>query len=391
VPLDKYREKRNFAKTPEPKGDEAPRKRRAKSKALFFCVQKHLASHLHYDLRLEHNGVLMSWAVPKGPSLDPSIKRFAAQVEDHPIEYGSFEGVIPEGYGAGVVMLWDEGTWEPETPDIGAALAKGDLKCRLDGYKLTGSWLLVRTRGYQRPGETPTGPSWLLIKHRDEWSGDLDITEFAPLSVKSGEDFPAIMAAQDPAFWLNDPKVDKEATGVMLQKVTEQTAELKLAELEQPKPARPQREKKMKRTLVTLAALAAMSVAAPASARQAAAPPAAQPEAKTAPVDPKAAASYVGKWTLDLQSPQGAMQLALDVKIDAANKVTGMIESPNGPTSIAGEFNDGVLGFAISFDAGGQAIEIWFESSIKDGKLAGTMSLGDMGSFPFTGVRAKGL
>ena len=147
----------------------------------------------------------------------------------------------------------------------------------------------------------------------------------------------------------------------------------------------------MKRTLVTLAALAAISVATPAFARQAAAPPAAQPEAKAAPVDPKAAASYVGKWTLDLQSPQGAMQLGLDVKIDAANKVTGTIESPNGPANIAGEFKDGVLGFAISFDAGGQAIEIWFESSIKDGKLAGTMYLGDMGSFPFTGARAKGL
>jgi hypothetical protein len=146
----------------------------------------------------------------------------------------------------------------------------------------------------------------------------------------------------------------------------------------------------MKRTLVTLAALAALSVATPAFARQAA-PPAAQPEAKAAPVDPKLAASYVGKWTMDLQSPQGAMQLALDVKIDAANKVTGTIESPNGPANIAGEFKDSVLGFAINFDAGGQMVEIWFESTIKDGKLAGTMSLGDMGSFPFTGVRAKGL
>lgn len=147
----------------------------------------------------------------------------------------------------------------------------------------------------------------------------------------------------------------------------------------------------MKRTFVTLATLLAVSVAAPAFARQAAAPPAAQPEAKAAPVDPKVAASYAGKWVLDLQSPQGAMQLGLDVKIDAANKVTGTIESPNGPANIAGEFKDSVLGFAINFDAGGQMIEIWFESTIKDGKLAGTMSLGDMGSYPFTGVRAKGL
>jgi bifunctional non-homologous end joining protein LigD len=247
MPLDKYREKRNFAKTPEPKGDEAVAKKRtrAKKKApLFFCVQKHLASHLHYDLRLEHNGVLLSWAVPKGPSLDPSVKRFAAHVEDHPLEYGTFEGVIPEGYGAGVVMLWDQGTWEPESPDIDAALAKGDLKFTLDGYKLKGSWVLVRTRGYAREGQKAQGPSWLLIKHRDEWSGDLDITEFAPLSVKSGDDFPAIMAAQDPALWLTNPKKGGGATGAMLQGIIEQAAELKLAELEQTRPARPTREKK---------------------------------------------------------------------------------------------------------------------------------------------------
>lgn len=146
----------------------------------------------------------------------------------------------------------------------------------------------------------------------------------------------------------------------------------------------------MTRTLVTVAALAALTVATPAFARQAAAPPAAQPEAKAAPVDPKVAASYVGKWTVDLQSPQGAMQLALDVKIDAANKVTGTIESPQGPANIAGEFKDSVLGFAISFDAGGQMIEIWFESTLKEGKLAGTMYIEGMDGFPFTGVRAKG-
>ena len=237
TPLDKYRQKRNFAKTPEPKGSEAvAKKRQVKKKKLFFCVQKHLASHLHYDLRLEHRGVLMSWAVPKGPSLDPSVKRFAAQVEDHPVEYGTFEGVIPEGYGAGVVMLWDEGTWEPESEDIDAGLTKGDLKFTLDGYKLKGSWVLVRTRGYAREGEKSTKPSWLLIKHRDEWSGDLDITEFAPLSVKSGDDFPAIMAAQDPALWMTNRPQAGGATGAMLRSVIEQAAELKLAELNRAKP-----------------------------------------------------------------------------------------------------------------------------------------------------------
>ncbi len=245
MPLEKYREKRNFAKTPEPQGADAKvAKRRTKSKKLFFCVQKHLASHLHYDLRLEHRGVLMSWAVPKGPSLDPSIKRFAAQVEDHPVEYGTFEGVIPEGYGAGVVMLWDEGTWEPESEDIDAALTKGDLKFRLDGYKLKGSWVLVRTRGYAREGQKSQGPSWLLIKHRDEWSGDLDIAEFAPLSVKSGEEFPAIMAAQDPALWLTNRPQAGGTTGAMLRSVIEQAAELKLAELNKLAPKKRGKEKK---------------------------------------------------------------------------------------------------------------------------------------------------
>src|SRR6187401_675241 len=167
MPLQEYRRKRDFTKSPEPTGDE-PRKKKAK--ALFFCVQKHLASHLHYDFRLEWNGVLLSWAVPKGPSLDPTIKRLAMHVEDHPIDYGEFEGVIPSGYGAGIVMLWDRGTWTPEVEDVDAALKKGDLKFTLDGYKLKGSWVLVRTKG--RWGGSGAGGgagndrSWLLIKHR---------------------------------------------------------------------------------------------------------------------------------------------------------------------------------------------------------------------------------
>src|SRR5579859_5578571 len=133
--LKEYQAKRDFKKTPEPSGKATPRSAAARD-ARFFCVQKHLASHLHYDFRLEHHGVLLSWAVPKGPSLNPRDKRLAMRVEDHPLEYGDFEGVIPEGYGAGIVMLWDWGSWEPEVDDIDGAMAKGDLKFKLDGVKL---------------------------------------------------------------------------------------------------------------------------------------------------------------------------------------------------------------------------------------------------------------
>ncbi len=216
MPLDEYRRKRDFRKSPEPAGRPASGRRVPRGTPRFFCVQKHLASHLHYDFRIEHHGVLLSWAVPKGPSLDPKVKRLAMHVEDHPVEYGTFEGVIPEGYGAGLVMLWDQGTWTPEEDDVDAALAKGDLKFTLDGYKLKGSWVLVRTRGYG--GNRGDGRSWLLIKHRDEWSGDVDIVEFAPLSVKSAADFPEILAAESPDVWRTNRPVSGGETGAMLRR-----------------------------------------------------------------------------------------------------------------------------------------------------------------------------
>jgi bifunctional non-homologous end joining protein LigD len=171
--LQEYRQKRSFADTPEPSG-------RGRSgvtgKRLRYVIQKHQASHLHYDFRLEWRGVLLSWAVPKGPSLDPSTKRLAMRVEDHPIDYARFEGTIPEGeYGAGTVMIWDTGTWRPEDPDVDAALRRGDLKFTLHGKKLKGSWVLVRTRGFPR-GTSSQRESWLLIKHRDKFAtrGDID-------------------------------------------------------------------------------------------------------------------------------------------------------------------------------------------------------------------------
>ena len=224
--LDEYHRKRDFTKSPEPKGDAEKAKRARKDKPRFFCVQKHLASHLHYDFRLEHNGVLLSWAVPKGPSLDPKTKRLAMHVEDHPFDYGEFEGVIPEGYGAGIVMLWDVGTWTPESDNIDQSLAKGDLKFTLDGYKLKGSWVLVRTHGYggRGPGD---GRSWLLIKHRDDWSGDVDITEFAPLSVKSGNDLHEILAEDNPDIWRTNRPVAGGETGAMLRDIIQKAAALK--------------------------------------------------------------------------------------------------------------------------------------------------------------------
>src|SRR5215472_11902940 len=221
--LEEYKRKRDFKKTPEPEG----RLHTTQARERFFCVQKHLASHLHYDFRLEHNGVLLSWAVPKGPSLDPKTKRLAMRVEDHPLEYGDFEGVIPEGYGAGIVMLWDRGTWTPQVADVDAALKKGDLKFTVNGYKLKGSWVLVRTGG-RYPGARGGGDrTWLLIKHRDEWAGDLDITEFAPKSVKSGGDFEDILGDDAPAVWASNRPAKGGDAGAMLAQIIERAAKLK--------------------------------------------------------------------------------------------------------------------------------------------------------------------
>jgi bifunctional non-homologous end joining protein LigD len=168
--LTDYKKKRRFDKTPEP----SPERKRTKTGRL-FVVQKHRATQLHYDFRLEVEGVLKSWAVPKGPSLDPAVKRLAMQVEDHPVDYAKFEGVIPEGeYGGGTVMVWDYGTYEPENSDnVGDALRKGELKFSLNGKKLKGSWVLVRTRERQ----------WLLMKHRDYYTTEEDVTEVAPASI----------------------------------------------------------------------------------------------------------------------------------------------------------------------------------------------------------------
>jgi bifunctional non-homologous end joining protein LigD len=240
APLKEYRAKRNFKKSPEPSGKTARKAKPVAGKpgAHFFCVQKHLASHLHYDFRLEHKGVLLSWAVPKGPSLNPKDKRLAMRVEDHPLDYGDFEGVIPEGYGAGIVMLWDRGQWEPEVDDIDAALEKGDLKFTLTGVKLKGSWALVRTRGgpNSRPDSAGESRSWLLIKHRDPWAGSVDVTRLDK-SVKSFGDFEDILAADKPDVWESHRPAEGGEAGAMLKEIIEKAGKIKAKAGKKKKPA----------------------------------------------------------------------------------------------------------------------------------------------------------
>jgi bifunctional non-homologous end joining protein LigD len=192
--LDEYRRKRDFRKTPEPRGKRGTNADRS----LLFVIQKHEASHLHYDFRLELNGVLKSWAVPKGPDLDPANKRLAMQVEDHPLEYGGFEGIIPQGeYGGGTVMLWDRGEWEP-IGDPAKGLREGHLKFILRGEKLQGGWMLVRKGG--RSGEEGER-HWFLFKERDEFARPGEsITEAMPLSVRTGRDLDEI-AEQSDRVW----------------------------------------------------------------------------------------------------------------------------------------------------------------------------------------------
>jgi bifunctional non-homologous end joining protein LigD len=199
--LTEYRRKRDFTKTREPagagdmdeRGQSGARKKRAPT--LHFVVQKHAASHLHFDFRLELDGVMKSWAVPKGPSYDPSVRRLAMEVEDHPIEYNKFEGTIPQGeYGGGTVMLWDRGTYESENGGGVDALRdgyqRGDLKFVLHGERLRGGWVLVRMK---RPGR----PQWLLIKHRDEFAtSENDVVEEVTTSVATGRTMEDIAAGR---------------------------------------------------------------------------------------------------------------------------------------------------------------------------------------------------
>ena len=192
-----YRAKRNFARTQEPSGDDANMPEAGRGS---FVVQKHDATRLHYDFRIELDGVLKSWAVTKGPSNNPADKRLAVRVEDHPLDYGGFEGTIPEGeYGGGTVMLWDRGTWEP-LGDPHEGLEKGDLKFRLFGERMKGEWVLVHMKG--RDTKRRSGPdrqNWLLIKHRDAYARDKDtLTTRFTRSVATGRDFKGIAGGAAP-------------------------------------------------------------------------------------------------------------------------------------------------------------------------------------------------
>jgi bifunctional non-homologous end joining protein LigD len=211
--LKKYKQMRDFGDTPEPAGGKPKR-----GKLPIFVIQKHQASHLHYDFRLEMEGVLKSWAVPKGPSYDPTVKRLAMMTEDHPYDYASFEGVIPAGnYGAGKVIIWDNGGWEFIEPgdDPVKALKSGKLTFRMHGKKMFGEWALVRIHG-----RSPKGNEWLLLKHRDEFANEkIDITEVAPWSVVSKKTVEEIGSEN---VWISNRKASSKGAPTLASRLAKE-------------------------------------------------------------------------------------------------------------------------------------------------------------------------
>ncbi|HEY1707421.1 MAG TPA: DNA polymerase ligase N-terminal domain-containing protein [Rhizomicrobium sp.] len=197
--LSLYNKKRNFSVTAEPRG------KLGRAKGNRFVIQRHAATRLHYDLRLELDGVYKSWAVTKVPSLDPAVKRLAVEVEDHPLDYGTFEGTIPEGqYGGGTVQLWDQGTWKPKldsSPELD--LKKGHLKVELDGERMHGGWALIRLRDKDKFGRPTKRHNWLLVKEKDDAAmpGEEDALLAADTSVKTGRTLEEIAANKKGAVW----------------------------------------------------------------------------------------------------------------------------------------------------------------------------------------------
>ena len=229
--LEKYKQMRDFGETPEPSGGKPK-----KTKLPIFVIQKHQASHLHYDFRLEMEGVLKSWAVPKGPSYDPGTKRLAMMTEDHPYDYASFEGVIPAGnYGAGNVIIWDNGTWEFIEPgdDPVKALKSGKLTFRMNGKKMFGEWALVKIGGRSKSDK---GNEWLLLKHRDGFASEkVDVTEVAPQSVVSGRTVEEV----DPEnVWISNRQASARKAPTLAARLVEQQKEQQKAQKKKATPAK---------------------------------------------------------------------------------------------------------------------------------------------------------
>jgi len=218
-----YRQKRNFAATPEPRG----RVEKGTAKALRFVVQRHDATRLHFDFRLELDGVYKSWAVTKVPSLDPATKRLAVEVEDHPLDYGMFEGTIPEGeYGGGTVQLWDGGTWRPQTNTPERDLAKGQLKIVLNGRRMKGKWVLVRLRDEQKGFRRTPRHNWLLIKEHDEQArpGEPEALATEVTSVKTGRTLDEIASRSRRVWHSNRAVGDVAAARTTAHKTTNKAA-----------------------------------------------------------------------------------------------------------------------------------------------------------------------
>ncbi len=210
-PLADYKRKRDFAKTAEPEGAGAPQVKRKSTRVLHFVIQKHAATSLHFDFRLELDGVMKSWAVPKGPSYDPGVRRLAMEVEDHPIEYNTFEGTIPEGeYGGGTVMIWDRGRYTAEdgggVKSLREGYERGDLKIVLRGKRLVGGWVLVRMRK-----DESRRAQWLLIKHRDDTAdAKYDVVADETTSAVSGRTMDEI-AKRSRRVWRSDHEATRAA------------------------------------------------------------------------------------------------------------------------------------------------------------------------------------
>ncbi len=225
--LKKYRGMRDFGDTPEPSG-----RTKKLARGPIFVIQKHQASRLHYDFRLEMEGVLKSWAVPKGPSYDPTVRRLAMMTEDHPYDYAAFEGVIPAGnYGAGNVIIWDQGTWEFIEPgdDPVEAVKSGKLTFRLQGKKMFGEWALVKI-GAKISGKSGSdkGNEWLLLKHRDQFANDkVDVTEVAPRSVVSNKTVEEMSG--DTNIWESNRKAASRKAPTLASKLTAKKAPAKKA------------------------------------------------------------------------------------------------------------------------------------------------------------------